>query len=150
MVPSNYFCSIYWSFEYIFWEKRNILLSPCKKAVTWSCKINRIHHWCSVGTEKPQPKGPTFQWETRLAEFSTERWTRGLGFFLEPLNTNDRFFFSYTTTVRYSSVYYLLMTSLRSMFTVNDARSINQLGQRINSALNNERMVISSKWIYKY
>ena len=45
------------------------------------CKINRIHHWCSVGTEKSQPEGPPFQWETRLAEFPTERWTRGLGFF---------------------------------------------------------------------
>ena len=33
-------------------------------------------------------------------------WTvdRGVGIFLEPLNTNDRFFFSYTTTVRYSTV----------------------------------------------
>ena len=45
------------------------------------CEINRIHHWCSVGTEKSQPEGPPFQWETRLAEFPTERWTRGLGFF---------------------------------------------------------------------
>ena len=91
------------------------------------CEINRIHHWCSIGTEKSQPEGPPFQWETRLAEFSTERWPRGLGFFLEPLNTNDRFFFSYTTTVRYSTVWYLLVTSLRSMFTVNDARCTNQL-----------------------
>ena len=40
-------------------------------------EINRIHH----GTEKSQPEGPPFQWETRLAEFPTERWTRGLGFF---------------------------------------------------------------------
>ena len=45
------------------------------------CEINRIHHWCSVGTEKSQPEGPPFQWETRLAEFPTEGWTRGLGFF---------------------------------------------------------------------
>ena len=30
-------------------------------------EINRIHHWCSVGTEKSQPEGPPFQWETRLA-----------------------------------------------------------------------------------
>ena len=45
------------------------------------CEINRIHHWCSVGTEKSQPEGPPFQWETRLAEFPTERWTRGLEFF---------------------------------------------------------------------
>ena len=45
------------------------------------CEINKIHHWCSVGTEKSQPEGPPFQWETRLAEFPTERWIRGLGFF---------------------------------------------------------------------
>ena len=45
------------------------------------CEINRIHPWCSVETEKSQPEGPPFQWETRLAEFPTERWTRGLGFF---------------------------------------------------------------------
>ena len=45
------------------------------------CEINRIHHWSSVGTEKSQPEGPPFQWKTRLAEFPTERWTRGLGFF---------------------------------------------------------------------
>ena len=44
-----------------------------------------------------------------------------VGIFLEPLNTNDQFFFSYTVTVRYSTVY-LSVTSLRSMFTFNDAR----------------------------
>ena len=31
------------------------------------CEINRIHHWCSVGTGITQPKGPPFQWETRFA-----------------------------------------------------------------------------------
>ena len=30
-------------------------------------KINRIHHWCSVGSRKSQPEGPLFQWETRLS-----------------------------------------------------------------------------------
>ena len=45
------------------------------------CDTNRIHHWCSVGTGKFQLEGLPFQWETRLAEFPTERWTRGLGFF---------------------------------------------------------------------
>ena len=35
------------------------------------------------------------------------------------------------------------------MFTVNDARCTINLKQRINIALNNEQMVISSKWIYK-
>ena len=32
------------------------------------------------GAEKSQPEGPPFQWETRLAEFPPEGWTRGLGF----------------------------------------------------------------------
>ena len=59
----------------------------------------------------------------------------GWDFFLEPLNTNGRFFFSYTTTVRYSTVFYLLMTSLGSMFKVNDARCVNQL-----ETANNQRM----------
>ena len=26
-------------------------------------EINRIHHWCSVGTEKSQPEGQPFQWD---------------------------------------------------------------------------------------
>ena len=43
-------------------------------------EINRIHHWCSVLTEKSQPEGPPFHWETRLAEFPTERWTQGRDF----------------------------------------------------------------------
>ena len=33
------------------------------------CEKNRIHHWCPVGTEKSQPEGPPFRWETRLAKF---------------------------------------------------------------------------------
>ena len=58
------------------------MLDQCKNIrIHHGCGINRIHHWCSVGTEKSQPEGPPFQWETRLAEFPTERWTRGLGFF---------------------------------------------------------------------
>ena len=114
------------------------------------CEKNRIHHWCSVGTEKSQPEGPPIQCETRLAEFPIGTVDPRVVIFLKPLNTNDRFFFSYTTTVRYSTVYYLLVTSLRSMFTVNDARYIQiNLKQRINSSLNNEYMIISSKWIYK-
>ena len=34
-----------------------------------SCRIKRIHHWCSVGTGKSQPEGPPFQWETRISRF---------------------------------------------------------------------------------
>ena len=34
--------------------------------LVWVCEINRIHHWCLVGTGK-----------------SNQRWTWGLGFFLE-------------------------------------------------------------------
>ena len=117
------------------------------------CEKNRIHHWCSVWTEKSQHEGPPFQWETRHAKFPTGTVEPRVGIFLEPLNTNDRFFFSFTTTVPvhvwYSTVYNLLVTSMGSMFTVNDARYIQiNLKQRINSALNNEQIVIF-KWIYK-
>ena len=45
------------------------------------CEINRIYHWCPVGTGKSQHKGPPFQWEMKHAKFPTERWTQGLGFF---------------------------------------------------------------------
>ena len=33
--------------------------------LVWVCEVNRIHHWCSVGTGKSQPEGQKFQWETR-------------------------------------------------------------------------------------
>ena len=74
-----------------------------KKKNPYSCEggINRIHHWCSVGIEKSQPEGSPFQWETRLA------------------------FIYHDRTVQYCV--YLLVTSLRSMFTVNDTRLTNQL-----------------------
>ena len=70
------------------------------------CEKNRIHHWCSVGTEKSQPEGPPFQWETRLASFPTGTVGPRVGIFLEPLNTNDRFFFSYhDRTVQYCVIF---------------------------------------------
>ena len=85
--------------------------------------MNRIHHCFSVGIEKSQPEGPPFQWETRLSPWVV--------FFLEQLNTNDRFFYSYTNftlaTVRHGTILYVLVASLRSMFTVNDASCTNQL-----------------------
>ena len=111
--------------------------------LTRVCEINRIHYWCPVGTEKSLPEGPPFQWETRLAEFPTERWTGVqasfptgtmgplVGIFLEPLNTNDPFFFSYTNPkfndrrVRYSIISFGDVTE--TMFTVNYARCTNQL-----------------------
>ena len=30
--------------------------------LVWVCEINRIHHWCSVGTGESQLEGPSFQW----------------------------------------------------------------------------------------
>ena len=51
------------------------------------CKKNRIHHWCSVGTGISHPKGPPFQWQMRLAKFTSERWTQGLGF---PVNIEQQ------------------------------------------------------------
>ena len=60
-----------------------------------NCDIKRIHHWCSVGTGKSQPEGPSFQWETRLCRVS--HWNGGPeGWdFPVPLYTNDRFYFSH-------------------------------------------------------
>ena len=57
--------------------------------------INRIHHWCSVGTCKSQPVGQLFQWETRLHRVyhwngGPEGWD-----FPVPLYTNDQFYFSH-------------------------------------------------------
>ena len=50
----------------------------------------------------------TVQWETRQASFPTGTVGPRVGIFLEPMNTNDGFFFSYTTssdrTVRYSII----------------------------------------------
>ena len=89
-------------------------------------------------TGKSQPSGPTFQ-----ASFPTGTVGPRVGIFLEPLNTNGRFFFSYTTTVRYSTVIYLLVTSLRSMFTVNDARCTNQL-----ETANKQRIKKINKWLF--
>ena len=47
------------------------------------CRINRIHHWCSVETEKSIPEGPPFQSETRLAESPTGTVDPRVGIFLE-------------------------------------------------------------------
>ena len=103
-VASQVFRVIWMSFLH-FSNIRGIKWSA-RKRIHYFCEdgIHRIHHWCSVGTEKSQPKGPPFQWETNLGEFP--HWTvdQRVGTFLEALNTNDRFFFSYTTTVRYSTV----------------------------------------------
>ena len=74
--------------------------------------------------------GPTVPKGTRLAEYLTERLTQGLGYFLE--SEHQLYSFSHISilnlvTVRYGTVQYLLVTSLRSMFTVDDARCLNQL-----------------------
>ena len=65
----------------------------------WNCsikRINRIDHWCSVGTGKSQPEAPPLQWETRLALFPTGTVDPRVGIFLSQLNTNDQFFFSFS------------------------------------------------------
>ena len=54
--------------------------------ITRSCMhwyVRKIESIIGVqwGKKKSQPEGQTFEWETRLAEFPTERWTRELGFF---------------------------------------------------------------------
>ena len=57
---------------------------------------NRIDHWCSVVPDKSQPSGPSFQWETRQASFSTGTVGPRVGIFLSPLNTNDGLYLSHT------------------------------------------------------
>ena len=49
-------------------------------------KIERIHHWCSVGTGKSQPLGPPFHWATRLADFPIGTVDPRVGIFLTTLN----------------------------------------------------------------
>ena len=56
----------------------------------------RMDHWCSVVSEKSQPSGPPFQWETRQASFPTGTVGPRVGIFLSPLNTNDGFYLSHT------------------------------------------------------
>ena len=110
---------------------------------------NRIHHWCSVGTEKSQPEGPPFQWETRLAEFPTERWTRGLGFFWNhwtPMIDSFSHIPRPYGTVLCNSCWWRHWN--RCLQSMTRAGQVN-MKQRINSALNNEQMVISLKCIYK-
>ena len=51
-------------------------------------RINRIYHLCSVGTGKPQPEGPPFQWEMRLAEFPTGTMNPRVGIF--PVDTEHQ------------------------------------------------------------
>ena len=113
------------------------------------CEINRIHHWCSVGTEKSQPKGTPFQWEMRLAEFPTERWTRGFGFFWNHwtpmIDSFSHIPRPYGTVLCNICWWRHWGRCLQSM-----TRAVQiDLKQRINSTLNNEQKVISSKWIYK-
>ena len=119
------------------------------------CEMNRIHHWRPVGTEKSQPESTPFQWETRLAKFPTERWTRGLEFFWNHwtpiINSFSHIPNLNLVTVRYGTVQYNICWWShwgRYLQSMTRAVQIN-LKQPINSALNNEQMVISSKWIFK-
>ena len=111
--------------------------------------INRIHHRCSVGTEKSQPKGPLFQWETRLAEFSTEQWTWGLGFFwnhwttvIDLLSHKPRPYGTVLCNICWWLHWGRWLQSMTRAVQIN-------LKQQINNKLNNEQMVILSKWVYK-
>ena len=117
--------------------------------LVWVCEINKIHRWCSVGTEKTQPEGPPFLWETRLAEFTTERWTRVLRFFWNhwtPMIDS----FSHIPRPHGTVLCNICLWCHwgRCLQSMTRAVQIN-LKQQINSALNNEQMVILSKWVYR-
>ena len=44
------------------------------------CEINRIHHWCSVGTEKSQPEVPPFSGKRGLPSFPLNGGPEGWDF----------------------------------------------------------------------
>ena len=67
-------------FQHLPWNLANVMngkscLIPILSNINMSCvrikivfessflayQVNRIHHWCSVGTGKSQPEGPPFQ-----------------------------------------------------------------------------------------
>ena len=89
------------------------------------------------------------KFQPRAYRSSGKRDLLRIGIFMKPLNTNDRFFFSYINskisdrTVRYSLISVGDVTEVDVY-----SRQIN-LKQQINSALNNEQNVISPKLIYK-
>ena len=56
------------------------------------------------GDRKIPTRGSTVPVGNEACRVSTGTVGPRAGIFLEPLNTSDRFFFSYTTTVRYSTV----------------------------------------------
>ena len=90
------------------------------------CELNRIHHWCSVGTENPNPRAHRYSGKRGLPSF--------------PLNGGPDsilFLIYHDRTVQYC-------VSVGDVTEV-DVYSVQiNLKQRINSALNNEQMVISS------
>ena len=53
--------------------------------------------------KNPNPRAHCSSGKRGLPIFTLNGGPR-VGIFLEPLNTNDRFFYSYTTTIRYSTV----------------------------------------------
>ena len=101
------------------------------------CEINRIHHWCSVVPEKSKPEGPLNGGPSGWDFSGTTEHQLSILFLIY----HDR-------TVQYCVISVGDVTEVD--VTVNDARCTNQLETAtINSALNNEQMVITSKWIYK-
>ena len=109
------------------------------------CVIYRIHHsiWCSVGAGKPE--GQLFQLETRLAEFPTECWARGLGLFWNHQTVMINHFSQITILhlVTYCRIFVDDVTEL--MFTVNGRTvqmstfcrpNYHNLKQQLNNSLN--------------
>ena len=117
--------------------------------ITHSCMrwyVRKIESIIGVqwGQKNPNRRVHRSSGKRGLPSFPLNGGPQGWDFFLEPLNTNDRFFFSYTTTLRYSTV-----ISFGDVTELDDARCTNQLERANKQRINNEQMVISSKWIYK-
>ena len=108
-------------------------------------KKNRIHHWCSVGTGKSQPKC--------LTSFPLGGWARGIGIFLFPLNTNYGFFFSHSLYLAIYCIFFFDVTELMKhslQIFKRDAGKVSPFyyekchNNSVNGILSNEHVVISS------
>ena len=102
-----------------------------------------------MGTEKSQPEGPRSSGKRGLPSFPLNGGPEGWEFSGTTEHQWSILFLKYhDRTVQYCVIFVGDVAEI-DVYIVNDARCTNPLEQRINSALNNENMVISSKWIYK-
>ena len=143
------FCCCGISRLYLLPQRLNAVFTSNTIKIDHECEvwINRIHHWCSVGTEKIPTRGPTVPVGNEACRVS--HWTVDprVGIFWNHwtpmIDSFSHIPRPYGTVLRNICWWRHWDRCLQSMTR---AVQIN-LKQRTNSALNNEQMVISSKWI---